>query len=106
MVKLNQKERTRALESTNAIERLYISMRHLFSRGFYKPMGVSGETLRKSLLALRPEIYGSIAEDKTELNGLSYVIDRLPEGIEECRFINLTADEGYRNSHFKVIVPP
>ena len=100
------KERTRAQESTNAIERLYISMRHLFSRGFYKPMGVSGETLRKSLLSLRPEIYGSIAEDKSELNGLNYIIERLPEGIEECQFINLTGDEGYRNSNFKAIIPP
>jgi hypothetical protein len=99
-------ERTRAQESTNAIERLYISMRHLFSRGFYKPMGVSGETLRKSLLLLRPEIYGSIAEDRVELNGLVYVIERLPEGIEECQFINLTADEGYSSSHFKSIIPP
>ncbi|CAM1370849.1 conserved hypothetical protein [Tenacibaculum sediminilitoris] len=100
------KERTRAQESTNAIERLYISMRHLFSRGFYKPMGVSGETLRESLLSLRPEIYGSIAENKTELNGLVYVIERLPEGVEECQFIYLTADEGYRNSKFKAIIPP
>ena len=99
------KERTRAQESTGAIERLYISMRHLFSRGFYKPMGVSGETLRKSLLLLRPEIYGSIAEEKVELNGLMYIIERLPEGIEECQFINLTADEGYKNSHFKPIIP-
>ncbi|MEX6626716.1 DUF6909 family protein [Tenacibaculum salmonis] len=102
----NYKERTRAQESTNAIEKLYISMRHLFSRGFYKPMGISGETLRKSLLQLRPEIYGSIAESKIELNGLVYIIERLPEGIEECQFINLTADEGYRNSKFKTIVPP
>ncbi|KOY51285.1 DUF6909 family protein [Polaribacter dokdonensis] len=99
-------ERTRAQESTNAIEKLYISMRHLFTRGFYKPMGVSGETLRKSLLLLRPEIYGSIAEDKIELDGLVYVIERLPEGIEQCQFINLTADEGYKNSHFKAIIPP
>ena len=99
-------DRTRAQESTNAIEKLYISMRHLFSRGFYKPMGVSGETLRKSLLSLRPEIYGSIAEDRMELNGLSYVLERLPEGIEECQFINLTADEGYSDSHFESIIPP
>ncbi len=99
-------ERTRAQESTNAIEKLYISMRHLFSRGFYKPMGVSGETLRKSLLLLRPEIYGSIAEERLELDGLVYVIERLPEGIEECQFINLTADEGYKDSHFKTIIPP
>lgn len=100
------KHRTRAQESSNAIERLYISMRHLFSRGFYKPMGISGETLRQSLLELRPEIYGSIAEEKMELNGLMYVIDRLPLGIEECQFINLTSDEGYENSHFEPIIPP
>jgi hypothetical protein len=106
MLQTKHQERTRAQESTNAIERLYISMRHLFSRGFYKPMGVSGETLRKSLLLLRPEIYGSIAEERVELNGLIYVIERLPEGIEECQFINLTADEGYNKSHFKVIIPP
>jgi hypothetical protein len=81
-------------------------MRHLFGRGFYKPMGVSGETLRKSLLLLKPEIYGSVAEDKAELNGLQYVIDRLPKGIEECQFINLTTDEGYQKGSFPVIIPP
>ncbi|MBL4663494.1 MAG: hypothetical protein JKY22_08065 [Flavobacteriaceae bacterium] len=97
--------RTRAQESTGAIERLYITMRHLFNRGFYKPMGISGETLRESLLILRPEIYGSIAEEKIELQGLLYVMDRLPYGIEECRFINLTSDEGYKNSHFTPIIP-
>ena len=97
---------TRARESTNAIERIYITMRHLFNRGFYKPMGVSGETLKNALLQLRPEIYGSIAEEKAELNGLIYVLERLPEGIEECRFINLTSDEGYGAAHFKAIVPP
>lgn len=97
--------RTRAQESSNAIERMYITMRHLFNRGFYKPMGVSGDTLREALLILRPEIYGSIAEEKVELDGLLYVIDRLPIGIEECRYINLTSDEGYANSHFKPIVP-
>jgi len=101
-----QHARTRAQESSNAIERMYITMRHLFNRGFYKPMGVSGETLREALLLLRPEIYGSIGEEKAELEGLLYVVDRLPEGIEECTFINLTSDEGYANSHFKAIIPP
>lgn len=69
-------------------------------------MGVSGDTLREALLQLRPEIYGSIAEEKVELFGLLYVIERLPVGIEECRFINLTSDEGYSKSHYKAIVPP
>jgi hypothetical protein len=99
-------ERTRAQESSSAIERMYITMRHLFNRGFYKPMGISGETLREALLLLRPEIYGSIGDEKAELEGLLYVVDRLPQGIEECTFINLTSDEGYANSHFKPIIPP
>lgn len=106
MNNLKHQGRTRAQESSNAIERMYITMRHLFNRGFYKPMGVSGETLREALLLLRPEIYGSIAEEKAELEGLLYVLDRLPKGIEECSFINLTSDEGYGSSHFKAIIPP
>jgi hypothetical protein len=96
---------TRAQESTNAIERLYITMRHLFNRGFYKPTGVSGESLKNALLQLRPEIYGTIAEEKTELNGLVYVLERLPKGIEQCKYINLTSDEGYGKSHLNPIVP-
>ena len=99
-------KRTRAQQSSNAIQRMYITMRHLFNRGFYKPMGVSGDTLRQSLLLLRPEIYGSIGDEKAELEGLLYVIDRLPNGIEECSYINLTSDEGYGDSHFKAIIPP
>lgn len=97
---------TRAQESTNAIERMYITMRHLFNRGFYKPTGVSGEALKNALLLIRPEIYGSLGEEKAELNGLLYVLERLPEGIEQCRFINLTSDEGYGISHIEPIIPP
>ncbi len=100
-----QHARTRAQESSNAIERMYVTIRHLFNRGFYKPMGISGETLRQALLLLQPEIYGSISDEKAEIQGLLYVIDRLPQGIEECTFINLTSDEGYSNSHFKTIIP-
>ncbi len=106
MKEIKNISRSRAQESSAAIEKMYITMRHLFNRGFYKPMGVSGDTLREALLALRPEIYGNIAEEKVELSGLLYVIERLPTGIEECRFINLTSDEGYSKSHFQAIVPP
>ncbi|MGA9636881.1 DUF6909 family protein [Flavobacterium sp.] len=97
---------TRAQESSAAIEKLYITMRHLFNRGFYKPMGISGDSLREALLTLRPEIYGHIGDEKAELKGLLYVMERLPMGIEECRFINLTSHEGYGKSHFKAIIPP
>src|SRR5690606_23223146 len=77
-----------------------------FNRGSYKPMCVSGETLGEAVWLLRPDISGSIAEEKVVLSGLLYVIELLPRGIEECAFVHLTSDEGYRNSHFKPIVPP
>jgi hypothetical protein len=47
-----------------------------------------------------------LQKKKVELNGLLYVIERLPVGIEECRFINLTSDEGYSKSHFQAIILP
>jgi hypothetical protein len=74
-------------------------MRHLFNRGFIK--GISGDTLREALLAYVRNIRKHC---RIELNGLLYVIERLPIGIEECRFINLT-DEGYSKSHFQAIIP-
>jgi hypothetical protein len=54
--------RSRAQESSAAIEK--ISQCAIYSTGVYKPMGISGDTLREALLALRPEIYGNIAEEK------------------------------------------
>lgn len=99
-------KRTRAQESRGAIERLYITMRHLFTRGSYKPLGVSGETLVNSLMVLSPEIYGSVTDpEKLELEGLLYVMERLPRGIEECRYVRLISREGYETSHLTPIVP-
>ena len=97
---------TRAQESRVAIERLYITMRHLFNRGFYKPSGVSGEEIRQALLTLRPEIYGSVGDaQRVELDGLVYVMDRLPKGIEACRVVTLASREGFENSRFPVLIP-
>ena len=97
---------TRAQESRVAIERLYITMRHLFNRGFYKPSGVSGEEIRRALLTLQPEIYGLVGDpQRVELDGLVYVMDRLPKGIEACRVISLASREGFENSHFPVLIP-
>ena len=99
-------KRTRAQESRAAIERLYITMRHLFNRGSYKPMGISGEGLVNALMVLSPEIYGSVTDpEKIELDGLLYVMERLPKGIEECRYVRLISREGYETSHLVPIVP-
>ena len=105
MIKQSDDIRTRAQESRAAIERLYIAMRHLFIRGVYKPLGVSGEALIEALMVLRPEIYGSIADpERVELDGLLYIFERLPKGIEECRFIKLISREGFENSSFSPII--
>jgi hypothetical protein len=100
------KPRTRAQESSAAIERLYVTMRHLFNRGFYKPGGISGDALIKGLITLSPEIYGSMPDsNQVELNGLIYVLDRLPIGIEECRYVSLVSGSGFTKSNFDVIYP-
>lgn len=105
MVQINSKS-SRAQVSRAAIQRLHTAMRHLFIRGSYKPLGVSGEAMIRSMLALKPEIYGSIADpERVELNGLNYIFQRLPEGIEECRFVNLVSREGFEGSHFDVLIP-
>lgn len=99
--------RTRAHESRAAIERLYIAMRHLFIRGSYKPLGVSGSELIENLKILQPEIYGSINDpERVELEGLLYVFQRLPKGIEECRYVRLISREGFENADFDQLVPP
>lgn len=104
---LYQESRTRAQESRAALQRLYIAMRHLFIRGGYKPLGVSGEAMIEALTTLRPEIYGSITDpEKIELEGLLYIFQRLPKGIEECRFIRLVSREGLEHSSFQPIIPP
>ncbi len=98
--------RTRAHESRGAIERMYITMRHLFNRGNYKPMGISGEGLINALKTLSPEIYGSVTDpERLELDGLLYVMERLPKGIEECRYVRLVSREGYETSHLTPLIP-
>ena len=98
---------TRARQSTTAIERLYITMRHMFHRGTYRPTGQSGKMIQELLLQLNPEIYGSMADaEKVELNGLMYVLDRLPDGIAETPYVHFTSNEGVDFSKFKPIIPP
>lgn len=98
---------TRARLSTTAIDRLYITMRHMFHRGTYRPTGQSGKMIQDLLLQLNPEIYGTMADpEKVELNGLFYVLDRLPDGITETPYIHFTSNEGVDFTKFKPIIPP
>ena len=97
----------RAQESRAAVERLYIAMRHLFIRGSYKPLGMSGEAMIEALMVLRPEIYGTLFHpERIELDGLLYVFQRLPKGIESCRLIRMVSREGYSEAGFPSLIAP
>lgn len=101
-----EKQPSRAQISRSAIQRLHISMRHLFLRGSYKPLGASGEAMINAMLSLQPEIYGSIANpERVELSGLLYIFQRLPIGIEQCRYVKLISREGLQDSDFEPIIP-
>lgn len=104
---MNKLQRSKSQEAREAIERIYIAMRHLFIRGKYKPLGESGKAIIEALRVLSPEIYGDINDpERVELGGLLYVLLRLPRGIEECRYIRLVSKEGFENSKFSPIVAP
>lgn len=61
----------------------------------------------EALMVLQPEIYGNLSDpERVELEGLHYIFQRLPEGIEECRYIRLITKEGFEMSGFTPIVPP
>ena len=103
---LSEYELVKAHDSRAAIERLYIEMRHLFNKGWYRQLDASGDVLADALKTLSPEIYGSMNDaEKVELEGLVYVIDRLPRGIEECHFVKLISEEGFSDSGFSVLIP-
>ena len=60
----------------------------------------------EALMALQPEIYGSISHpERVELNALLYIFQRLPRGIEECKYIKLITREGYESGDFEAIIP-
>ncbi len=78
----------------------------LILRGYYKASGKSGEKLSESLQEFDPEIYGSMSDPRIiELQGLEYVMDRMPRGIEKCNRIVLTAGDDFRETSFEKIIP-
>ncbi len=100
-------ELTKAQKSRNAIRNFEAIANALTIRGFYRPSGRTGRTMEQVLRTLSPEIYGSMNDSKRiELNGLEYVIDRLPRGIESCNRIVLTAQEEFKHTPFEPIQPP
>ncbi len=97
---------TKAQKARVAIRSFKAIAYTLALRGFYRPSGKMGQTLADCLIALSPEIYGTMNDPRiVELNGLEYVTDRLPRGVEECTRIILTEEEQFEDSPFEKIIP-
>lgn len=89
-----------------AIRTFKVLVDALTVRGYYKPSGKTGIKLAEALKLFRPEIYGSMSDPRiVELQGLEYVIDRMPRGIEKCNRIILTAQEDFQDTTFEEIIP-
>ncbi|WP_372367511.1 hypothetical protein [Candidatus Uabimicrobium sp. HlEnr_7] len=77
----------------------------LLLRGYFKPVGASGQKLVEALSVLSPEIYGVMNDpQRVELSGLVYIMDRLPKGIEQCTRYTFSAAEGLQEG-FETIMP-
>jgi hypothetical protein len=75
-------------------------------RGFFRPSGRMGQALADCLIALSPEIYGSMNDPRVvELKGLEYVIDRLPKSIEQATRLILTDEEQFGDKVFEKVIP-
>jgi len=75
-------------------------------RGFFRPSGRMGGQLADCLLTLKPEIYGTMSDPRVvELDGLEYVVDRLPRGVETCTRIILTEESQFGDNRFEEIIP-
>lgn len=100
-------EFSKSHKARRAIRTFKVLADALAVRGYYKPSGKTGQKLAEALKLFSPEIYGSMSDSRiSELNGLEYVIDRLPKGIEKCNKIILTAQEDFENTPFEKIIPP
>lgn len=77
----------------------------LLLRGYFNPVGASGQKLVEALSILSPEIYGVMNDpQRVELSGLVYIMDRLPKGIEQCTRYTFSAAEGLQEG-FEIIMP-
>ena len=103
---VEMKELSKSQKARSAIGAFKTIADALILRGSYQPSGTTGSKLENALRMIKPEIYGTMADDRiVELKGLEYVIDRLPRGIEACNKIVMTAQEDLDATSFEAIIP-
>jgi hypothetical protein len=82
-----------SLESRLAIEEFETLAKGIILRGYYRPGGESGSSLRKLLTVSRPALYPLAADpDRVDAGALGYVLMRLPDGIWSVRQITVTRE--------------
>lgn len=82
-----------SIENRLAIEEFEILARGIILRGYYKPGGDSGASLRQLMALSRPALYEFVAdEESVDAAALSYVLMRLPVGIWNVRQITVSGE--------------
>jgi Family of unknown function (DUF6909) len=100
-------EMNRAHQGRLAIRAFQVMAQALLLEGSYRMAGHSGQSLEAALRTLSPEIYGSMNEPaRIELQGLEYIIDRLPKGIENCSRFIMTVEDDLGGTSFERLIPP
>jgi hypothetical protein len=82
-----------SLESRLAIEEFETLAKGVLLRGYYRPGGESGSSLRKLMAVSRPALYPYVNDpERVDAGALSYVLRRLPDGIWSVRQITVARE--------------
>lgn len=84
-----------SLESRLAIEEFETLAKGIILRGYYRPGGESGSSLRKFMAISKPALYQLVDDpDRLDADALLYVLMRLPDGIWSVRQITVVREIG------------
>lgn len=84
-----------SLESRLAIEEFETLAKGIILRGYYRPGGESGSSLRKFMTISKPALYTLVDDpDRLDADALLYVLMRLPDGIWSVRQITAVRETG------------
>ncbi|NLP05224.1 hypothetical protein GX411_04680 [Candidatus Fermentibacteria bacterium] len=82
-----------SLEARLAIEEFETLAKGIILRGYYRPGGESGASLRKLMVLSKPALYPLAGDpDRVDAGALKYVLMRLPDGIWSVRQITVARE--------------
>ena len=82
-----------SLEERLAIQEFETLASGIILRGYYKPGGDSGASLRQIMAKSRPALYPYVGDpDRVDVGALAYVLNRLPDGLWKIRQITISRE--------------